>query len=440
MAYYDDITELTKELSGDYRKHISKKQTWSQYKKIYGLENIKNNAFAIARLQTEWIRMQVNNRTDIVNKINTEINAQINPDFSTEIEKLVGQNLEKSFFNLKQRFEDAKKTSNEDFNTTLEKIIKEYQVLVNKIGSIQNNQGQIDYKSLSTIEKSIFKLENDIVVLKQFLNKYPSGATYEQLARAKIGYSKTTTPQLMNKTSKKSGAVNILKQLQGIGSAIKGLELELAATEILGKHLPNLNTNNTTSEVVNTGNIRVQIGGSKLSTNIKEDISLFNTALNTTIELIDGKKISLEELIARNKNGVTVTVSQPGYEQLQKAMITAFSAKSSKSKNIMLHSGLTLNNLLDRVEDKDSKYYALKHILQLYQWNNNMRGNIDYNKALVNYNLSKILDQIIGKKNDFIITNSGIQLMSDYISDMIKIGRYIRVSSFSYTKGMDVVL
>lgn len=439
MAYYDDISELTKELSGDYRKHISKKQTWAQYKKIYGLENMNNNASAIARLQTEWTRMQASNRADIINKINAEINAQINPNFSAEIEKLVGQNLEKSFFNLKQRFEQAKQ-SKVNFNTTLEKIIQEYQALVNKIGSIQNNQGQINYKNLSTIEKSIFKLENDIVVLKQFLKQYPSGGTYEQLAQAKIGYSKTTTPQLMSKSSKKSGAVNILKQLQGIGSAIKGLELELAATEILGQHLPNLNANTTKSEVVNTGNIRVQIGGGRLSTNIKEDISLFNTGLDTTIELIDGKKISLKELITRNNKGVTVTVSQPGYEQLQKAMITAFSAKSSKSKNIILHSGLTLSNLLDRVENKDSKYYALKHILQLYQWNNNMRGNVDYNKALVNYNLSKILDQIIGKKNDFIITNSGIQLMSDYISDMIKIGRYIRIPSFSYTKGMDVVL
>jgi uncharacterized protein (DUF433 family) len=63
---------------------------------------------------------------------------------------------------------------------------------------------------------------------------------------------------------------------------------------------------------------------------IKEDVSIFDMTNDSMIQLADGTQETLQNLIAKANSGETVTVSLEGYQALQKAMITAVSAKSTK--------------------------------------------------------------------------------------------------------------
>jgi hypothetical protein len=82
---------------------------------------------------------------------------------------------------------------------------------------------------------------------------------------------------------------------------------------------------------------------------------------NSEIQLANGKSITLEELILKLEGQESITLNNEGYEQLQKMMVSAVSAKTTKNQ-IQLHAGLTVDRILSESKDNSHSYWALKHL------------------------------------------------------------------------------
>ena len=408
--------------------------SWTAYKKMYVLSNI--SVSSIVELQKEQIKNYAYNDNSVLTQLNQEL-QELNSDFSTEIEKQVVQNIENNFHGLRKRFEEAESLGI-NFNDEIEKLLKSYQDLIGQVMALNN----INYSQLDSIGKSMYKLQTDINLLRQWLTSAgESGRTFAEMEKLRILNSKTTNARFATKKNKNK-TPSLLNQLVGIGNALKGLELEKVTTEKIADRLPDFASKTQKFEngikVINIGAIRVDIG--KGSVDIKEDISIFDMAFkNSEIQLANGKSITLEELILKLEGQESITLNNEGYEQLQKMMVSAVSAKTTKNQ-IQLHAGLTVDRILSESKDNSYSYWALKHLHQLKMANSNFRGDSNYNTLLINYNMSKMLTKIIGLKNDFLVTKEGFVSMYDYINNLLTEQKYIHVNKATLDKSMKVVI
>lgn len=403
--------------------------TWAEYKKIFALANISVDS--IIDIQREQIKLYSINDNESLKWLNAELFQPLNEDFSEAVERQVVDNIENNFQGLRKRFEEAQ-ANGIDFNDELNRLINSYQEIINRVGGIQN----MNYQELDAIGKSMYKLQNDINLLKSWMSSSESGHSFSELASLRIADQKNEKAHFVTKRVR--NAPSLIRQLAGIGTALKGLQLEQLATEKLANRIPDMEKLDKDLAAVNTGSIRVNIGGGA-SVDIKEDISIFDLTFDQQIELVNGEKISLKELISRLGKNESVTVSQTGYETLQMAMVTAVSAKSTQSgKKIQLHAGLTTDRILAEVKSYDTAYWALKHMRQLKMANSSFRGSKDYNTMLINYNMSKMLTKIIGLKNDFLVTKEGFVPMEQFLDDQLKMNHYASVSPASLDGPMAV--
>lgn len=363
----------------------------------------------------------INNK--LIENINNELISS-STDFTNEVNEKVVENIEKNFQGLKEKFEKAQKEKGFSFDVELKKLIASYQSIINKISSLQTDGNIIEYNKLSAIDKSFFKLQTDIRLLEQWLES-GGGKSYADLAKLRIADQKTQNAHFIK--VKRKNSPSLINQLAGIGTALKGLELENLAVKKLASKIPD----NNNYAAVNTGAIKISTS-SGLAISIKEDISLFDLSMDLEIPLINGEIITIKELIQRCQNNDTIILDsqQDGYKKLQQAMVMAISAKSTNKKNkISFHTGLTTNSLLNNYNiEKDQRYWSLYHLWQLKTVNKNLKDDKNYRESLINYNMSKALDKIIGKKNYMMVTKEGFMPMGDFILNELYKENYIRVN------------
>jgi hypothetical protein len=105
-----------------------------------------------------------------------------------------------------------------------------------------------------------------------------------------------------------------------------------------------------------------------------------------------------------------------------------------------LHAGLTVNRILNEVQDRqDTEYWLLFHMKQINNSNPSFKGgNLPLMSYTVNYNMSKMLTKIIGLKNDFLVTNEGFISMYEFLSKKLNDGKYVSAKPASLANAMSV--
>ena len=306
----------------------------------------------------------------------------------------------------------------------LQELTDRYQQIVDMV--LTTNDKNASYNDLDDYKKHFANLQNDINRLQEFIKE-------KQMNGNSVKYEEFLGLTVKNLSEKKE--VSLMKSLVGIGNAIVGQSLEDQTTFYV---------NNSDAfkayQAINTGKIKVK------GKSIKEDIMIFNNDLDFEFETVDGKKLKLKDL-KNSQNNISITVEN--YEKLQREMKAAISAKTSvKMKNYSLHSDLTLANLLERGEPIGEYYWALWHNKQISdQWNvtgqsSDHKDMVEYNRQLLNYEISRQLPRFIGEQVTFFATpGMGIQDIWTYLSYVWAKNNYVHVSGTGWqNKKMSVIL
>lgn len=306
----------------------------------------------------------------------------------------------------------------------LQELTDRYQQIVDMV--LTTNDKNASYNDLDDYKKHFANLQNDINRLQEFIKE-------KQMNGNSVKYEEFLGLTVKNLSEKKE--VSLMKSLVGIGNAIVGQSLEDQTTFYV---------NNSDAfkayQAINTGKIKVK------GKSIKEDIMIFNNDLDFEFETVDGKKLKLKDL-KNSQNNISITVEN--YEKLQREMKAAISAKTSvKMKNYSLHSDLTLANLLEHGEPIGEYYWALWHNKQISdQWNvtgqsSDHKDMVEYNRQLLNYEISRQLPRFIGEQVTFFATpGMGIQDIWTYLSYVWAKNNYVHVSGTGWqNKKMSVIL
>ena len=306
----------------------------------------------------------------------------------------------------------------------LQELTDRYQQIVDMV--LTTNDKNASYNDLDDYKKHFANLQNDINRLQEFIKE-------KQMNGNSVKYEEFLGLTVKNLSEKKE--VSLMKSLVGIGNAIVGQSLEDQTTFYV---------NNSDAfkayQAINTGKIKVK------GKSIKEDIMIFNNDLDFEFETVDGKKLKLKDL-KNSQNNISITVEN--YEKLQREMKAAISAKTSvKMKNYSLHSDLTLANLLEHGEPIGEYYWALWHNKQISdQWNvtgqsSDHKDMVEYNRQLLNYEISRQLPRFIGEQVTFFATpGMGIQDIWTYLSYIWAKNNYVHVSGTGWqNKKMSVIL
>lgn len=306
----------------------------------------------------------------------------------------------------------------------LQELTDRYQQIVDMV--LTTNDKNASYNDLDDYKKHFANLQNDINRLQEFIKE-------KQMNGNSVKYEEFLGLTVKNLSEKKE--VSLTQSLVGIGNAIVGQSLEDQTTFYV---------NNSDAfkayQAINTGKIKVK------GKSIKEDIMIFNNDLDFEFETVDGKKLKLKDL-KNSQNNISITVEN--YEKLQREMKAAISAKTSmKMKNYSLHSDLTLANLLEHGEPIGEYYWALWHNKQISdQWNvtgqsSDHKDMVEYNRQLLNYEISRQLPRFIGEQVTFFSTpGMGIQDIWTYLSYIWAKNNYVHVSGTGWQgKKMSVIL
>ena len=306
----------------------------------------------------------------------------------------------------------------------LQELTDRYQQIVDMV--LTTNDKNASYNDLDDYKKHFANLQNDINRLQEFIKE-------KQMNGNSVKYEEFLGLTVKNLSEKKE--VSLMKSLVGIGNAIVGQSLEDQTTFYV---------NNSDAfkayQAINTGKIKVK------GKSIKEDIMIFNNDLDFEFETVDGKKLKLKDL-KNSQNNISITIEN--YEKLQREMKAAISAKTSvKMKNYSLHSDLTLANLLEHGEPIGEYYWALWHNKQISdQWNvtgqsSDHKDMVEYNRQLLNYEISRQLPRFIGEQVTFFATpGMGIQDIWTYLSYIWAKNNYVHVSGTGWqNKKMSVIL
>ncbi len=372
-------------------------KSWSGYKKAFGTK--MPTVQEIVELQKSWMSVYSTNKTNVLKSLNKDFFTKINDkDWIVEMQARISH-IENNLNNLKTS-EEYKISTVADLENNLNILIAEWKIIHSRLSS---------YNNTSTISAALDQLQNNINNLQNLLSSYNSSESI----------SNVTTLNL------KGEEVGLLRQLQGISTALKGFELEAFATEEINKRLPNeKKEENNEIKAIQTGNI-LYVGSGGKSISIKEDISLIDETLNTELTLKNGNKITIKELIKRCENDENIVLTAESYEQLQKNIITGFSAKTTALKSdITFHSGISWNWLKENGVSNNSFYWRLYHYVQLssqYQRFNSPKGQVE---MLADYVMSSALNKIIGIQNNILLTREGYVWTEDYLGKISKDARF----------------
>ena len=304
-----------------------------------------------------------------------------------------------------------------NYSLSLDKSVSEYLDKIQKINLwewVSNSNGNNNSMLVSAFEgQELMDKINEIG--KDFY-----GEKWEK-ANANLGLLKQLADNIeKQKTSSNNGSIELLqcfpsddksininnitaaRKVQGAIKRLRGSHLEQEITKLLRKKMPY--------------KIAVNTGGIKLGTkSIKEDIATFFTEFQILNEKNEVAYIFKEDGSIVDKDGTVVekvVLTEYQYKELQDKMFMAVSAKSSSSTTVF-HGGYNINTLLDEVKDNDKIVYQLIHAYQLgFGPSSNI---IAYQK----YAISKNLLKIIGKKNVFMASKTGIIPTYQYLDKLI---------------------
>ena len=293
---------------------------------------------------------------------------------------------------------------------TMQVDLAKYDNLYNNLLIMYNNLSQV---SDSFISEKLKIIEQGMAELQRDISNYKQG-TFEPGAKSTGGY---------------------IPKAIGLGYALKGRYLEVAATKWLTEKVPE------NIRVVDTGRVygvTFDLFGQKKSSGkqLKSDILAFDKTLTDGILIeysLNGKKqpaISLSkflDLIESSSGTETISIDEHNYNELSQAVAFGAQAKSGYNQAIF-NKGAVSTTVIDVVDRQIAEEFgrALHVIIQaaLDDKTNIVRKHITYN-AMFNFLLSKYLNYIIGRENHLIVTRSGVWTLADYLEEQWKIGRKI---------------
>lgn len=293
-------------------------------------------------------------------------------------------------------------TISDEYDETgeLQLDLVKYENLYNNLLTMYQNLSSISdsfiKEKLAIVEAGMLELEHDIA-------NYKNG-TFIPKAHSKGGY---------------------INKAIGLGYALKGRYLEVAATTWLAEHIPE------NIKIVDTGRVygvTFDLFGQKKSSGkqLKSDILAFDTALTDGITIeysLNGKKqpsVTLSkflEIIESNSGTETISLDEHNYNELSKAVVFGAQAKSGYNQAIF-NKGTATTTVNDIVSKNLAEEFG-KALHLIIQAAADDKDNI-YNKqpmynAMFNFLLSKHLNYIIGRENNLIVTRSGIWTLADYM-------------------------
>ena len=415
-------------LPTDYGKKID------QIKSELSDDVIINTQKAMAQRYSYMI--QDNNKQSLVNELNKLTHEEIVDNFNKNNQFM--QLLQSVVFNKFKTTNFSAMVKNQDGNMELQQLKQGDKLNLNVLQELTNRYQKIvdsvltqadkamSYQELNDYKKHFANLQNDINTLVKFINQ-------KTLQGGDVEYSDFLGLEV-EKNLSKGQKVSLIQSLVGIGNVIAGQSLEDQATFYI-------NNSDTFQayQAINTGKIKVN------GKSIKEDVMIFDN-LDFEFTTTDNRIIRLSNL----KNSQNdISLSMEDYQILQKQMKAAISAKTSvKMKNYSLHSDLTLANLLESGVPLGEYYWALWHTKQI-SYSHKISGldkshkdMIDYNRQLLNYEISRQLPRFIGENVTFFDTpNSGIQDVWSYLSEVWARNNYVHVSGTGWqNKKMSVIL
>lgn len=367
-------------------------KTWSGYKKVFGTKMPSVNE--IVELQKSWASVYSINKTKVLESLNEDFFEKINDkEWISEINAKIS-NIEKNLNNLQV---NQNISTVLDLENNLNNLIIEWKKIHFRLAN---------YNNTSTISAALNQLQSNIENLQNLLSNYDKSESISNITVLNL----------------KGEKVSLLKQLQGISTALKGFELEAVATEEINKRLPDdKNDVNSKIKAIQTGNLLV-VGTSGKSTSIKEDISLIDeTFYDIELILKNNEKITIRDLIERCKNDKKIVLTQESYRQFQQAIITGISAKTTAlGSNITFHSGISWNWLEKNGSSDNSFYWRLYHYVQLSQQYAKFNSPTGQVEMLADYVMSSALNKIIGIQNNILLTRKGYEWTEDYLNKISK--------------------
>ena len=366
-------------------------KSWTAYKKAFGSR--MPTPEQITELQKSWASVYAVNKSKTLKSLNEDFFTEINDsDWILEINKKIN-NIEGNLNNLKKSYDISTVAQLEN---NLNNLTIQWKLIHNRLSNYQNT---------STIGVALDQLQNNIDNLRNLLSNY----------------NKTDSLDSLRTFNTKGEEVSLLKQLQGISTALKGFELEASATEEINKRLIEKEGTKSSKKALQTGNILFKGTGGK-SVSIKEDISLIDEAfLQAEVTLRNGETITIEELIKRCEKDEKIVLTAESYEELQGYIITGISAKTTAiGSDIVFHSGISWNWLKSNGASNNEFYWRLYHYVQLsgqYMRFKSPQGQVE---MLADYVMSSALNKIIGIKNNLLLTRRGYEWTEDYLNNITK--------------------
>lgn len=279
----------------------------------------------------------------------------------------------------------------------LAKYERLYDNLYTMYTNLSNTSDSFIREKLVAIEQGLAELERDISNFKN--------GTFVASAHSKGGY---------------------VQKAIGLGYALKGRYLEVAATKWMSEHIPE------NIKIVNTGRVygvTFDIFGQKKSSGkqLKSDILAFDSALADGIQIeykLNGKKNTTSlskflEIIENNSGTETISIDEHNYNELTKAVVFGAQAKSGYNQAIFNKgtAAASVNDIADRNIAEDFGR-ALHLIVQAASDKSNRDSVLNkhpaYN-AMFNFLLSRYLNYIIGRENNLIVTREGIWTLAKYM-------------------------
>ena len=202
--------------------------------------------------------------------------------------------------------------------------------------------------------------------------------------------------------AKQDTSYSAASTIEGTLSRIQGQVLEQEAIKFINKILP--------EKIAQTGDITLD------GKSIKSDLIVLD------IENVNGEvifKVQNGELYSTTTNSKVVNLSITELKFLNEHTV-GFSAKTSKGQ-INFHSSYSINQLLLDALDirgKKAPIYQLYHFYQIGLTGVNNKHVDPYQR----YAISKLITQIIGENNAYLITSKGIEPTYVYIDKIINTG------------------
>lgn len=213
----------------------------------------------------------------------------------------------------------------------------------------------------------------------------------------------------------------IANSIQGTLSALRGAVLEEEVKKFLSKRLPK----NSKVKTYQAGAIKV--GGQS----IKEDLITLLNSLELTDEngnvnyIFKNGDIFLADGITKTK---TVNLTKYELNQLRNAPGLGFTAKTSKGQTVF-HGGYNINTLLDDSIREGANADMIHQLGHFYQLGISHKLNL-----YQSYAVSKLVIEILGTNNAFMISRSNIIPTYQYIESLLNKNKYLSFSNKSIGK------